>query len=224
MQPVISEEEGWRPLIGSRLSEPQQKPACGIQSTALEGNGDVNEQHLPTGCWIQVHTLPCGQPPSVMALGGFLRVCESFWGWGEWHVDGHASHQHWHLHKKRNSPLLTSGGLNFPSRSRSNIKGWGRRRNGPCKRGHIRAIFLFNYSRPFLAVLASLVHCSWQSCTSSKIGFSSFCTSLPQHLEQIFFISQQLRTLCSMWVQLGNIDAGAKAFQMIENLQGTLQY
>lgn len=73
-------------------------------------------------------------------------------------MDGHASHQHWHLRKKRNSPLLTSGGLNFLSRS--NIKDWGRRRNGPCKRGHITAVFLFSYSRPFLAVLASLVHCS----------------------------------------------------------------
>lgn len=70
------------------------------------------------------------------------------------------SHQQWHSCKKRSSPLLTSGGFNFLSRSRSNIKGWGRRRDSPCKRGHIRALFLFNYFRPFLAVLASLVPCS----------------------------------------------------------------
>lgn len=84
------------------------------------------------------------------------------------------SHQQWHSHKERSSPLLTSDVFNFLSRSRNNIKGWGRRKNGPCKRGHIKAVFLFNYFRPFLAVLASLVHCSWESCRSIKMGFSSF--------------------------------------------------
>lgn len=38
---------------------------------------------------LQVHTLPYWQPSPVLALGGFLRICESFWGSGEWHVDGH---------------------------------------------------------------------------------------------------------------------------------------
>lgn len=66
------------------------------------------------------------------------------------------SHQQWYSHKKRSHPLFTSGVFNFLSRSRNNIKGWGRRRNGPCKRGNIRVVFLFNYFRPFLAVCPCL--------------------------------------------------------------------
>lgn len=226
MQPVISEEEGWRPLTGGR------ECACRLSETRQKPDSEESQAQLwKERCLGMSSIYPQAAELQVCCVGSHLQpwLWKDFWEYvrvsedqenGMWVAM--LSHQQWHSHKKRSNPLLTSGGFSFLSRS--NIKGWGRRRNGPCKRGHIRAVFLFSYFRSFLAVLASLVHCSWESCGSSKGGFSSFCTSLPQHLKQIFFISQQLRTLCSKGIQVANIDAGAKALQMIENLQGTLQY